>query len=166
MWKAREWPQGWQMPGPQAVQNLQMPHPRTDKLRAGKCPAVARGAGGGCLLGAVGIDWCISSRFEFRFESLKSISVLILSVYKLMIRSCKSYRENYLRKRFWTQEKETWVKFNAGLIGLRTTGPRALPACTYIHHFEKCVRQDAFQNCETVYYCYISATSVDASFAT
>ena len=27
MLKAQEWPWGWQMPGPQAVQNLQMPHP-------------------------------------------------------------------------------------------------------------------------------------------
>ena len=35
---------GWQMPGPRAVQNLQMPQPGTDK--AGKCPAVARGGGG------------------------------------------------------------------------------------------------------------------------
>ena len=35
---------GWQMPGPRAVQNLQMPHPGTDK--AGKCPAVGRGGGG------------------------------------------------------------------------------------------------------------------------
>ena len=26
--KAREWPRGWEMPGPRAVQNLQMPHPR------------------------------------------------------------------------------------------------------------------------------------------
>ena len=25
MSKAREWPRGWQMPGPRAVQNLQMP---------------------------------------------------------------------------------------------------------------------------------------------
>ena len=41
MSKAREWPRGWQMPGPRAVQNLQMPHRGTDK--AGKCPAVARG---------------------------------------------------------------------------------------------------------------------------
>ena len=32
---------GWQMPGPRAVQNLQMPHPGTDK--SGKCPAVAWG---------------------------------------------------------------------------------------------------------------------------
>ena len=28
MSKAREWPRGWQMPGPQAAQNLQMPQPR------------------------------------------------------------------------------------------------------------------------------------------
>ena len=33
------------MPGPRAVQNLQMPHPGTDK--AGKCPVVARRGGGG-----------------------------------------------------------------------------------------------------------------------
>ena len=50
--KAKEWPRGWQMPGPRAAQNLLMPHSGTDK--AGKCPAVARGG-----LGAAGIDWCI-----------------------------------------------------------------------------------------------------------
>ena len=33
------------MPGPRAVQNLQMPHPRD--WQGGKCPAVARGRGGG-----------------------------------------------------------------------------------------------------------------------
>ena len=44
MSKAREWPRGWQMPGPWAVPNLQMPPPGTD--RAGRCPAVARGRGG------------------------------------------------------------------------------------------------------------------------
>ena len=49
MSKAQEWPRGWQMLGPQAAQNLQMPHPGTEK--AGKCPAVARGA-----LGAAGVD--------------------------------------------------------------------------------------------------------------
>ena len=32
------------MPGPRAVQHLQMPNPGTDK--AGKCPAVARRGGG------------------------------------------------------------------------------------------------------------------------
>ena len=53
-----------------------------------------------------------SARFEFRFESLKSISVLILFVYKLMIGSSKNNRENYPRKCFWAQEKETRVKFN------------------------------------------------------
>ena len=44
MSKAREWPGGWQLPGPRAVQNLQMLTPGTDK--AGKCRAVARGGGG------------------------------------------------------------------------------------------------------------------------
>ena len=53
--------------------------------------------------------------FEFRFESLKSISVLILFVYKLMIGNYKNNRENYLRKCFWTQEQEIRVKFNPGL---------------------------------------------------
>ena len=49
MSKARAWPRGWQMPGPRATQNYQMPAPGTDKT--GKCPAVARkgvgGKGGG-----------------------------------------------------------------------------------------------------------------------
>ena len=54
-------------------------------------------------------------RFEFRFESLKSISVLILFVHKLMIGSSKNNRENYPRKCFWVPEKETRVKFNPGL---------------------------------------------------
>ena len=35
-------------------------------------------------------------RFEFRHESLKSISVLILLVYNLMFGSPKNNRENYL----------------------------------------------------------------------
>ena len=51
----------------------------------------------------------------FRFESLKSISVLILFVYKVMIGSSKNNRENYPRKCFQTQEKETRVKFNPRL---------------------------------------------------
>ena len=54
MSKARGWPWGWQMPGPRAAQNLQMPHPGTDK--AGKCPAVALGGGEGYGLGAAGIE--------------------------------------------------------------------------------------------------------------
>ena len=32
-----------------------------------------------------------------------------------MIESSKYNRENYPRKRFWTQERETGVKFNPGL---------------------------------------------------
>ena len=48
----------------------------------------------------------VSARFEFRFESLKNISVLILFVYNLMIGSSKNYRENYQRKCFWTLQKE------------------------------------------------------------
>ena len=39
-------------------------------------------------------------RFEFRFESLKSILVLILFVYKLRIESTKYNGENYLRNAF------------------------------------------------------------------
>ena len=57
----------------------------------------------------------VSARFEFRFESLKSISVSILFVYKLMIGSSKNNRENYPRKCFRTQEKENRVKSNSGL---------------------------------------------------
>ena len=61
----------------------------------------------------------VSARFEFKFESLKSISVLILFVYKLVIESSKYNRENYPRKCFWTQEGETQVKFNPGLSANR-----------------------------------------------
>ena len=58
-------------------------------------------------------------RFEFRYESLKIISVLVLFVYKLIIESFKNNRENYPRKFFQAQEKETWVKFNLGLSANR-----------------------------------------------
>ena len=40
------------------------------------------------------------ARFEFRFETLKSISVSILFVYKLMIGSSENNRENYPKKCF------------------------------------------------------------------
>ena len=67
-----------------------------------------------------GLRWPrVSARFEFRYESLKTISVLILFVCKLIIESFKNNRENYPRKCFWTQEKETWVKFNPGLSANR-----------------------------------------------
>ena len=65
-------------------------------------------------------------RFEFRFESLKSILVLILFFYKLMIGSPKNNREYYPRKCFWTQEKETRVKFNPGLSANRLSNNWAL----------------------------------------
>ena len=42
----------------------------------------------------------VSARFEFRFESSKNISVLILFVYELMIGSSKNNKENYPRKCF------------------------------------------------------------------
>ena len=47
MSKAREWPGDWQMPGPRAVQNLQMPHPGTDKARR-QMPHSSRGGGAWC----------------------------------------------------------------------------------------------------------------------
>ena len=43
-----------------------------------------------------------------------------------MIGSSKNDRENYPRKRFWTQEKETRVKFNPGLIANRLSNNWAL----------------------------------------
>ena len=61
----------------------------------------------------------VSVRFEFRFESLKSISVLILFVYRLTIGSSKNNRGNYPRKCFWTQERETRFKFSPGLSASR-----------------------------------------------
>ena len=58
---------------------------------------------------------------------LKSISALILFVYKLMIGSSKNSTENYPRKCFWTQDKETRVI--KALISLRTSRPWGL-SCT------------------------------------
>ena len=51
-------PEVWQMPGPQAVQNLQIPHPRD--WQGGQMP---RSSPGG-ELGAGGIDWCIKAGFH------------------------------------------------------------------------------------------------------
>ena len=75
----------------------------------------------------------VSARSEFRFESLKSISVLILFVYKLMIGSFKNNRENYPRKCLWTQEKETRVNFNTELSANRPSNNWAL---TYIQRLK------------------------------
>ena len=47
----------------------------------------------------------VSARFEFRFENLKSISVLILFVYKLMIGSSKNNRGSYP-----TQPSNNWAQ--------------------------------------------------------
>ena len=45
---------------------------------------------------------------------------------KLMIGSSKNSTENYPRKCFWTQEKETWVKFNPELSANRPSNNWAL----------------------------------------
>ena len=42
----------------------------------------------------------VSAIFEFRYEGLESISILMLFVYKLMIGSSKNSTENYPRKCF------------------------------------------------------------------
>ena len=55
-----------------------------------------------------------------------SISVLILFAYKLTIGSSKNNRENYPRKCFWKQEKETPFKFNPGLSANRPSNNWAL----------------------------------------
>ena len=68
----------------------------------------------------------VSVRFEFIYESLKGISVLILFVYKLMIGSSKTNRQNYPRKGFWTQDEETRVKFNPGISANRPSNNWAL----------------------------------------
>ena len=47
------------MPGPRAVQNLQIPHPWD--WQGGQMPRSSPGEGGG--LGAGGIDWCIKQLF-------------------------------------------------------------------------------------------------------
>ena len=67
----------------------------------------------------------VSAKFELRFESLKSISALILFVYKLMIGSSKNSTENYARKCFWIQEKETRVNFNPRLSANRPSNNSA-----------------------------------------
>ena len=82
MSKARGWPRGWQMPGPRAMQNLQISHPRDSQ--GGKLPrsAVARGWGAvRGLLGAAGIDCCIMHVVGY-FEV---ISFLILPVFSFLI---------------------------------------------------------------------------------
>ena len=74
-----------------------------------------------------GLRWPrVTARFKFRFGSLKSISVFILFVNRLMIGRCKNNRENYPRKCFWAHEKETRVKFNPRLSANRPSNNSAL----------------------------------------
>ena len=71
-------------------------------------------------------------KFEFRYESLKNKFSLILFVNKLMMGFFfHNNRENYLRKFFWTKEKETQVKLNPGLSANR---PLNNWAQCYIHY--------------------------------
>ena len=79
-----------------------------------------------------GLRWPrVSSKFEFRYESLKSKFSWILFVNSLMIGYSKENRENCPRKCFWWKEKRPGLKFNPvlALIGLRTTGPSCSASC-------------------------------------
>ena len=80
----------------------------------------------------------VSARFEFKFESFKGISVLILFVYKLMIESSKYNRENSPRKCFWTQERETRVKFNPGLSSNR-------PSSNWAQKYKIIIRNECWE---------------------
>ena len=67
-------------------------------------------------------------KWNYSLISLVTIwlHILILFVYKLMIGSSKNNGENYPRKCFWTQEKETRVKFNPGSRANRPSNNWAL----------------------------------------
>ena len=56
----------------------------------------------------------VSARFEFRFESLKSISVLILFVYKLMIGSFKNNREIIPENAYEHKKKKPGLNLTRG----------------------------------------------------
>ena len=56
----------------------------------------------------------VSARFEFRFESLKSISVLILFVYKMMIGSPKNNREIILENALEHKKKKPGLNLTPG----------------------------------------------------
>ena len=51
------------MPGPWAVQNLQIPHPQNGQggQMPRSSPGGGGGGGGGAALGTGGIDWCIKA---------------------------------------------------------------------------------------------------------
>ena len=48
----------------------------------------------------------VSAKFEFRFESLKGISVLVLFVYKLMIGSFKNSTQKIIRENAFEPKKK------------------------------------------------------------
>ena len=109
MSKARGLPRGWQMPGPWAVQNLQIPHPRDSQ--GGQLPrsAVARGGGRG-VLGAAGIDCCIMHMAGY----FQVISFLILPVFNFVILFKKGQLSYVmLFSRPHQAYLQSWVKANA-----------------------------------------------------
>ena len=55
----------WQIPGPRAQQNLQMPHPWD--WQGGQMPRISPRGGGEGGLGAAGIDWCINVQIYNRY---------------------------------------------------------------------------------------------------
>ena len=63
----------------------------------------------------------VSERFEFRYESLKIISVLILFVYKLIIESLKLTEKIIRENAFKHKKKEPGVKFNLWLSANRSS---------------------------------------------
>ena len=56
----------------------------------------------------------VSARFEFRFESLKSSSVLILLVYRLMIGSSKNNGEIIRENAFEHKKKKPGLNLTPG----------------------------------------------------
>ena len=67
----------------------------------------------------------VSTKFEFRYESLKSKFSLILFVYNLVIKYSKQNKKIFRENVFNEKKKRPGLKFNPGLAltGLRTTGP-------------------------------------------
>ena len=56
----------------------------------------------------------VSARFEFRFESLKDISVLVLFVYKLIIGSSKIVQKNMRENAFEHKKKKPRLNLTPG----------------------------------------------------
>ena len=73
MWKAQEWPGGWQMSGPRAAQNLQIPLPWD--WQGGQMPRSSRGEGG--RWGGVG--WCAGRRWIWMMHATNAPTISMLS---------------------------------------------------------------------------------------